>query len=94
MKLTTAQVQHVARLARLELDPEAVGKLADQLATILEYFQKLAEVDTSGVEPTSHAIALINAFRDDRVHHHLQTQEALANAPAQEGGSFVVPKVI
>ena len=94
MKLTTAQVQHVARLARLELDPEAVGKLADQLATILEYFQKLAEVDTSGVEPTSHAIALINAFRDDRVHRHLQTQEALANAPAQEEGSFVVPKVI
>jgi aspartyl-tRNA(Asn)/glutamyl-tRNA(Gln) amidotransferase subunit C len=94
MKLTTEQVQHVARLARLDLDPEAVEKLAVQLAAILDYFQKLAEVDTSGVEPTSHAIALTNAFRDDRVHRHLQPEEALANAPAQEQGSFVVPKVI
>jgi aspartyl-tRNA(Asn)/glutamyl-tRNA(Gln) amidotransferase subunit C len=94
MKLTTEQVQHVARLARLDLDPEAVEKLAVQLAAILDYFQKLAEVDTSGVEPTSHAIALTNAFRDDRVHRHLQPEEALANAPAQEEGSFVVPKVI
>lgn len=94
MKLTTEQVQHVARLARLELEPEAVEKLADQLAAILDYFQKLAEVDTSGVEPTSHAIALTNAFRDDRVQRHLQPEKALANAPAQEEGSFVVPKVI
>lgn len=94
MKLTVEQVQHVAKLARLELDPQAVETLAGQLATILDYVQKLSEVDTSQIEPTSHAIALTNAFREDRVHTHLEPEEALANAPAEEEGSFVVPKVI
>lgn len=94
MKLTVEQVQHVAKLARLELEPQAVETLAGQLATILDYVEKLSEVDTSEIEPTSHAIALTNAFRKDRVHAHLEPQEALANAPAKEEGSFVVPKVI
>jgi aspartyl-tRNA(Asn)/glutamyl-tRNA(Gln) amidotransferase subunit C len=94
MKLTVEQVQHVAKLARLELEPQAVETLAGQLATILDYVEKLSEVDTSQIEPTSHAIALTNAFREDRVHTHLEPQEALANAPAKEQGSFVVPKVI
>jgi aspartyl-tRNA(Asn)/glutamyl-tRNA(Gln) amidotransferase subunit C len=94
MKLTVEQVQHVAKLARLELEPQAVETLAGQLATILDYVEKLSEVDTSKIEPTSHAIALTNAFREDRIHTHLEPQEALANAPAREEGSFVVPKVI
>lgn len=94
MKLTVEQVQHVAKLARLELEPQAVETLAGQLATILEYVEKLSEVETSEIEPTSHAIALTNAFRKDLVHAHLEPQEALANAPAKEEGSFVVPKVI
>ncbi|MGD9189366.1 MAG: Asp-tRNA(Asn)/Glu-tRNA(Gln) amidotransferase subunit GatC [Desulfobacteraceae bacterium] len=94
MKLTVEQVQHVAKLARLELEPQAVETLAGQLATILDYVDKLSEVDTSRIEPTSHAIALTNAFREDRIHTHLEPQEALANAPAKEEGSFVVPKVI
>jgi aspartyl-tRNA(Asn)/glutamyl-tRNA(Gln) amidotransferase subunit C len=94
MKLTVEQVQHVAKLARLELEPQAVETLAGQLATILDYVEKLSEVDTSEIEPTSHAIALTNAFREDRVHTHLEPQEALVNAPAKEDGSFVVPKVI
>jgi aspartyl-tRNA(Asn)/glutamyl-tRNA(Gln) amidotransferase subunit C len=94
MKLTIEQVQHVAKLARLELEPQAVETLAGQLATILDYVEKLSEVDTSEIEPTSHAIALTNAFREDRIHTHLEPQEALANAPAKEEGSFVVPKVI
>jgi aspartyl-tRNA(Asn)/glutamyl-tRNA(Gln) amidotransferase subunit C len=94
MKLTVEQVQHVAELARLELEPQAVETLAGQLATILDYVEKLSEVDTSEIEPTSHAIALTNAFREDRMHTHLEQQEALANAPAKEEGNFVVPKVI
>jgi aspartyl-tRNA(Asn)/glutamyl-tRNA(Gln) amidotransferase subunit C len=94
MKLTTEQVQHVANLARLEIEPQAVEKMAGQLATILAYVQKLSEVDTTGVEPTSHAIALTNAFREDRVHEHLKPESAVANAPEKEDGSFVVPKVI
>ena len=94
MKITAEQVRHVARLARLEIDPASVEKLAGELATILAYVDKLNEVDTRGVTPTAHAIALTNAFRDDRVREHLPREEALKNAPSQEGGSFMVPKVI
>ena len=94
MKITADQVQHVARLARLQIAPEAIEKLASELATILAYVEKLGEVDTQGVPPTSHAIELINAFREDVVHDHLSREQALRNAPAQDEGSFVVPKVI
>jgi aspartyl-tRNA(Asn)/glutamyl-tRNA(Gln) amidotransferase subunit C len=94
MKITADQVRHVAGLARLEIDPAAVEKLAAELATILAYVEKLDEVDTQGVAPTSHAIALTNAFRDDVVHDHLPREQALKNAPCQDEGSFVVPKVI
>ena len=94
MKLTPDQVLHVARLARLEIEPEAAGKLAGQLAAILGYVDKLSEVDTCNVPATSHAIALTNAFREDLVHDHLPRETALDNAPAREDGSFVVPKVI
>lgn len=94
MKITADQVQHVARLARLQIDPEAMEKLASELATILTYVDKLNEVNTEGVPPTSHAIELINAFRDDVVHAHLPREQALGNAPSQDEGSFVVPKVI
>ncbi len=94
MKLTVQQVRHVADLARLELDPQTVETMAGQLETILGYVEKLSEVDTSEIEPTSHAIALTNAFREDRIHAHLDPEEALANAPVKEEGSFVVPKVI
>jgi aspartyl-tRNA(Asn)/glutamyl-tRNA(Gln) amidotransferase subunit C len=94
MKITADQVRHVARLARLEIDPEAIEKLAAELATILTYVDKLNEVDTQDVPPTSHAIALTNAFRDDVAHAHLPREQALQNAPSQDEGSFVVPKVI
>jgi aspartyl-tRNA(Asn)/glutamyl-tRNA(Gln) amidotransferase subunit C len=94
MKITADQVRHVARLARLQIDPEAIEKLAAELATILTYVDKLNEVDTQGVPATSHAIALTNAFRDDVVHTHLPREQALQNAPSQDEGSFVVPKVI
>lgn len=94
MKITAEQVRHVAKLARLEIDPQSVGKMADQLATILAYVDKLGEVDTENVEPTSHAIALTNAFREDKVRDSLPRERALDNAPAEESGGFVVPKVI
>ena len=94
MKITADQVQHVARLARLEIEPEAVDQLASELATILTYVDKLNEVDTQGVPPMTHAIELVNAFREDVVHAHLPREQALDNAPSQDEGSFVVPKVI
>lgn len=94
MNITPEQVLHVAKLARLEIDPESVEKLARQVATILDYVDKLGQVDTEGVPPTAHAIDLTNAFREDEPHDHLAPDQALANAPATEDSSFVVPKVI
>ena len=94
MKLTPDEVMHVAGLARLDIDPQNVAELAGQLAGILEYVDKLAEVDTENVPPTTHAIELTNAFRDDVVRPPLSAEQALANAPSREDGSFVVPKVL
>ena len=68
--------------------------MARNSATILTYVDKLNEVDTREVAPMTHAIELVNAFRDDVVHTHLPREQALGNAPSQDEGSFVVPKVI
>ena len=65
-----------------------------QIGSILEYVDQLRQVDTSGVQPTSHALALTPAFREDAETRHLERETSLANAPDQEDGSFVVPKVI
>jgi aspartyl-tRNA(Asn)/glutamyl-tRNA(Gln) amidotransferase subunit C len=94
MKISKQEVLHVAQLARLELDPVAVEKMAEQIATILEYINSLNQVDTEGVPPTSHAIALTNAFREDVPGEHLAPEKSLANAPEAEEGAFIVPKVI
>ena len=94
MKITKDQVIHVARLSRLHIDERATDKFAGQIGTILEYVDKLNQVDTEGVTPTSHAIFLTNAFREDEEKEHLERDMALANAPEKEDGSFVVPKII
>jgi aspartyl-tRNA(Asn)/glutamyl-tRNA(Gln) amidotransferase subunit C len=94
VNITPEQVLHVAELARLNIETESVDKLSRQIATILAYVETLNEVDTQDVEPTTHAIALTNAFRDDTVHTHLTAEQALANAPARENGFFVVPKIL
>lgn len=94
MKITKDEILYVARLARLELDPAAVEKFSEQIGTVLEYVDQLKSVDTEGVRPTSHAISLTNAFRDDQPGDHLDTDIALANAPEKDDGSFLVPKVV
>lgn len=94
MKISPDEVRHVARLARLQLDEEEVGPLTEQLDRILSYVAKLNELDTTGIEATTHALSLDNAFREDAVTASLPRQEALANAPSDNGESFVVPRVI
>ena len=94
MKITKEEVEHVARLARLELDDASIDKFVGQIGEILDYIDKLNAIDTSNVAATSHAISLNNAFREDRVEGHLDREAALANAPEKEDGSFVVPKVV
>jgi aspartyl-tRNA(Asn)/glutamyl-tRNA(Gln) amidotransferase subunit C len=88
------EVRHIAQLARLELNPEAVGPIVRQMNDILIYMEKLNKLDTGGVEPTSHALHLANVFREDQVQSSLPLEEALANAPEQRRSAFVVPKVI
>ncbi len=85
---------HVAHLARLDIDETAIDTFAGQIGKILEYVDTLSRVNTEGVQPTTHAIMLTNAFREDTQKEHLDREEALANAPEKEDGSFVVPKVI
>lgn len=94
MKITKDEVLYVADLARLDLDDEMIDKFSSQIGTILDYVDKLNEVDTEGIKPTSHAISLTNAFREDEQIDHLERDKALANAPEKEDGNFVVPKVV
>ncbi len=94
MKITDEEVIHVANLARLEMDETAIKKFSGQIGKVLEYIDTLNQVDTTGVASTSHAISLVNAFREDRIQDHLDRDEALSNAPEKEGGAFVVPKVV
>lgn len=94
MKLSTQDVEYVAKLARLEVTNQEKEKFTAQLNDILLYIDKLNELDTKGVAPMSHAIAVTNAFREDRVLESLGTEKALANAPSARGEFFRVPKVI
>jgi len=93
-KITLDQVKHVARLARLALSDEKLTRLAGQLENILEYVDKISEVDTAGVEPTAHAMALTNALREDVAEPALSVEQVLQNAPETDGPFFRVPKVI
>ena len=94
MKISREEVEHVAILARLRLSPEQVERLTGQLNDILAAMDKLRELDTTGVPPTSHALELTGAMREDQVRPSMERQRALANAPASDGQSFVVPRVI
>jgi aspartyl-tRNA(Asn)/glutamyl-tRNA(Gln) amidotransferase subunit C len=94
VKITKDEVLYVADLARLDLDEASIDKFAGQIGKILEYVDLLNQVDVTGVKPTSHAISLTNAFREDEQKEPLDRDLALANAPAKEDGNFIVPKVV
>jgi aspartyl-tRNA(Asn)/glutamyl-tRNA(Gln) amidotransferase subunit C len=94
LKLSSKDVEYVARLARLEITDKETEKFTAQLNDILGYIDKLNELDTTGVAPMSHAIAVTNAFREDKVLESLGTEKALANAPDPRSEFFRVPKVI
>jgi aspartyl-tRNA(Asn)/glutamyl-tRNA(Gln) amidotransferase subunit C len=91
MAITRDEVLHVARLARLALTEEEIAKFQEQLSAILEAVGKVAELDLSDVEPTSHPLDLSNVWAADESHSSLSVDEALANAPDREGGYFRVP---
>lgn len=87
-------LDYVANLARLSLSPEEKTKFSGQLAHILDYFQKLREVDVEGIEPMAHAFALDNVWQADEPGPAFSPEEALSNAPAQRHRQIVVPKVV
>jgi aspartyl-tRNA(Asn)/glutamyl-tRNA(Gln) amidotransferase subunit C len=87
-------IQYVAHLARIALTPDEQIKLAAQLGGILGYIEKLKELDVTNVEPTAHAVPLVNVTRADEIRPSLPHAEALRNAPSQAGGLFIVPKIV
>jgi len=93
-KISREEVRHVAGLARLELSEQEEKRMTEQMNQILSYMDKLNELDTLDIPPTTHAIQLQNVFRPDEVSPSLERERALANAPRNDGVSFIVPKVI
>ncbi len=94
MKIDKAQVEYVANLARIALSEKEKETFAEQLGKIIEYVEKLNELDTSGVEPMAHATGLKNVFRQDVPGRSMSPEKALENAPDKEGHFFRVPKVV
>jgi len=94
MRLTPEQVEHVALLARLRLTPDERARFTTQLNSILEHFEQLQQIDTTDVEPMSHAVPMSNVLREDEVKPSLSPDEALRNAPDADRDCFRVPRVI
>ena len=94
MSVTLKDVDHIAKLARLEFNDEEKEKLTHQLNSILVYMEQLNKLDTDKVEPLSHVIDLDNVLREDVVKPGLSVEEALKNAPSKTESFFKVPKVI
>ncbi len=94
MKITQKELEHVTHLARLTLSDQELETIRGQLDNILSYIDKLGELDTSGIEPTTHVFSVNNAFREDVVTESLSRENSLANAPQQNNENFQVPKII
>jgi aspartyl-tRNA(Asn)/glutamyl-tRNA(Gln) amidotransferase subunit C len=91
MAISDADVLHVARLARLRLDPEELGRMRDQLSTILEHVQELSKLDLGDVDPTAHALDVTNSVRPDRSRPSWPRDDVLRGAPDPADGGFRVP---
>lgn len=87
-------VEHIAHLARLRLTEEEKEKFGSQLSSILTYVEKLNEIETSGIEPTSHVLAIGNVMREDALQPSLPAEDALINAPDQTDFFYRVPRII
>lgn len=94
VKISRAEVEHVAKLARLELVEDEILAYTEQLNSILEYAAMLEKLDTEDITPTAHAVPIYNVLREDEVKPSLEREKALANAPETEDGFFKVPKIV
>jgi aspartyl-tRNA(Asn)/glutamyl-tRNA(Gln) amidotransferase subunit C len=93
-RITRADVEHVAMLARLALTEEEIEQLTGELGTILDNAARVSALDTADVPPTAHPLPLVNVFRPDVAHPGLDRDEVLAEAPAAEDGQFRVPRIL
>lgn len=94
MKITKETIEHVANLARLNLTEQEKEKLTIEMESIISYVDKLNELDTTNVNPSSHVLPLQNVFREDVTIKSYDRDKILSNAPSQEDGCFKVPKVV
>lgn len=94
MKLSIKEVEHVAELARLELSDEEKNRFVHQLSNILTHIEKLNQLDTSNIEPTSHVLPIKNIFRNDVIQNYFPEGNSLENAPDKDKGYYKVPKII
>ncbi len=94
MKISKDEVRYVATLARLKLDEHQIQEMSETLSEILTYMDKLNEVDTRHIPPTSHVVKMDTVFREDEVKESLPLDEALRNAPDRVGSFYRVPKII
>ena len=94
MSVTRKEVEHIAELARLELNDSELEEYTVQLNQILEYVEKLNELNTENIQPLSHPVEAANVFRDDILKPSIDREEALKNAPSKNDEFFKVPKVI
>ncbi|MCQ2789199.1 MAG: Asp-tRNA(Asn)/Glu-tRNA(Gln) amidotransferase subunit GatC [bacterium] len=93
MMITVKDVEHVAKLARLELTEEEKEKFTRQLGDVLKYVEQMNEVDTTDVKPMAHAFDVVNVMREDKVVYEQTKEELMKNAPDVEDGFFKVPKI-
>ena len=93
-RITREEVARIASLARLSLDDDEILRTTAQMGAILDYVAQLSEVDTTGIEPTAHAVPLRTPFREARAQPGMPPELAVANAPQREGTAFVVPLVL
>ncbi|MFB6249686.1 MAG: Asp-tRNA(Asn)/Glu-tRNA(Gln) amidotransferase subunit GatC [Salinibacter sp.] len=94
MALSREDVRHVAELARLDFSDDEEARMAEEMSQILEYVEKLDELDTSGVPPMSHVLDVTNVYREDDIESRIDREQALEPAPASEQGYFLVPRVV
>ena len=94
MAITRSEVERIAKLAKLKFSADEIESLTHQMGEIIDYVNKINELDLKNVPPTYHVLDMKNVMRDDRVKEGLTQEEALMNAPAKHDGFFSVPKVI
>lgn len=94
MAIDRKTVEHVAKLARLQLSPEEIDRYGSQLGAILDYVAKLEKIDVTNVEPFTHAADTSNVFREDEPRPSLPRPETLKNAPERTNDFFIVPKIL